>query len=368
MTTNTAPSNGTQLKDPSQGPYISTDSLFSNSLSSTCNYHKSFDFSNINIGSSYYKQFHQTRIYVKDFQNMTTNGSEFGGKNSTYIISSNLPDTFNYAIGSEWGSPLSDIFKGVGNLVMQFASGGALNAGISAGRHFRSGINRAANFLIWNGAKPLEIQLKIPVLDDNSYQNGCGNVKTSLKEALEFLGCLCLPRLDGAFGFYTPAPSPLDLTIIAGHETDAEGNKGKAKTYSLTPNKARIMVQIGGMLFIDNCIIKNISVTYPNTRGLMLRDDGSLSPILAEVNITISTVETLTSTTYTKMLWRKEQGDQGSFKLDLNAAMETAKEIGEKGYNMIKQPIQEAIDTVNSTGANGQNGSAEAFKPGEQPK
>ena len=93
-----------------------------------------------------------------------------------------------------------------------------------------------------------------------------------------------------------------------------------------------------------------------------------MSPILAEVNITISTVETLTSTTYTKMLWRKEQGDQGSFKLDLNATMETAKKIGEKGYNMIKQPIQGAIDTVNSTGVNGQNGSAEAFKPGEQPK
>lgn len=32
---------------------------------------------------------------------------------------------------------------------------------------------------------------------------------------------------------------------------------------------------------------------------------------------------------------------------------------------MIKQPIQGAINTVNSTGVNGQNESAEAFKPGE---
>lgn len=325
MACNSSPCSGTQLQDSSQGPYISTNSLFSGSMSSNCSLHKSFDFSNINIGSSQYKQFHQTRIYVKDFQGMTTGGSQVGGKGSTYIISSNLPESFNYAIGSEWGNPLSDIFKGVGNLVMQFASSAAMQAGgtiAEAGSQFRSGINRAANFLIWNGAKPLEIQLKIPVIDDNSYQSGCGNVKTNLKEALEFLGCLALPNLDGSLGFYTPAPSPLQLNV-----------KFNGNNYTLSPNKARIMVQIGGILFIDNCIIKGVSVSYPNTKALMRRDDGSLSPVLAEVTITITTIETLTSRTYTKMLWLKQQPDQGNFTLDVDAILEKGKEIGGKALN-----------------------------------
>lgn len=333
MGCNTAPCNGTQLQDSSQGPYITTDSLFSDSLSSSCAYHKSFDFSNINIGSSYYKQFHQTRIYIKDFQGMTTNGRKFGGKNSTYIISSNLPESFNYGIGSEWGNPLSDIFKGVGNLVLQLGSAAAMQSSNETirglGEKFRSGINRAANFLIWNGSKPLNIQLKIPVIDDNSYQNGCGNVKTNLKEALEFLGCLCLPTLEkNGLGFYTPAPSPLELKLITSRNTDEKGNVTE-NSFTMSPNKARIMVQIGGMLFIDNCIIKDVSVSYPNTKALMLRDDSSLSPILAEVTIHITTIESLTSETYTKMLWRKQQEDQGKGTADIDAVLQYGKELKE---------------------------------------
>ena len=289
---------------------------------------------------------------------MTTNGNDVGGTSSTYIISSNLPDSFNYAIGSEWGSPLSDIFKGIGNLVMQFGSGGAVNAGGNwekVGRHFRSGVNRAANFLIWNGAKPLEIQLKIPVLDDDCYQSGCSDAKTNLKEALEFLGCLALPKLEGRFGFYTPAPSPLDLTITAGFKKDEKGETTTVdKTYNLTPNKARIMVQIGGMLFIDNCIIKNVSVSYPNTKALIIKDN-ILTPILAEVTITISTIETLTSTTYTKMLWRKEQADQGTFNLNLNEAWKTAtgvvKEVVETVINNVDG--MQSGEAINSTGKSG---------------
>lgn len=349
MACNTAPSNGTQLEDSSQGPLITTSSLFSDSLSSSCNYHKSFDFSNINIDSSQYgylKQFHQTRIYVKDFEGMTTNGSKFGGKDSTYIISGNLPDSFSYRIGSEWANPLSDIFKGIGNLFLQVGSAAARNAPgktlPALGRQLRSGINRAANFLIWNGTKPLQIQLKIPVIDDNSYQSGCGNVKTNLKEALEFLGCLTLPKLEGHLGFYTPAPSSLDLSIIYAKERDKDGNVTETGTFSMSPNKARIMVQIGGMFFIDNCIIKEVSVSYPNTKGLMARDDGSLTPILAEVTITISTIESLTSDVYTKMLWRKQQPGQGKGEVNIPEMMQHAENALSyiKGDgNLVKQKI-----------------------------
>lgn len=347
MGCNTAPCSGTQLQDSSQGPYITTDSLFSNSLSSSCAYHKSFDFSNINIGSSYYKQFHQTRIYVKDFQGMTTSGRKFGGKNSTYIISSNLPDSFNYAIGSQWGNPLSDIFNGVGNMLIQVGAGALSQSdsefGRTIGNNIHSGINRAANFLIWSGSKPLTIQLKIPVIDDNSYQSGCGNVRTNLKEALEFLGCLCLPKLEGNLGFYTPAPSSLELIIKYGGYKDKETGTPN-KTYNMSPNKARIMVQIGGMLFIDNCIVKDVSVTYPNTKGLMLRDDSTLTPILAEVTINITTIETITSDTFTKMLWLRQQEDQGIGILDMNKigelkdkAIEAGKEVMGRKQNQPKQ-------------------------------
>ena len=141
-------------------------------------------------------------------------------------------------------------------------------------------------------------------------------MRTNLKEALEFLGCLSLPNLDGNLGFYTPAPSPLQLNI-----------KFNNQTYNISPNKARIMVQIGGMLFIDNCIIKNVSVSYPNTKALLRRDDGSLSPILAEVTISITTIETLTSKTYTKMLWLKQQPDQGNFNLDVDSILEKGKQV-----------------------------------------
>ena len=346
MSINTAPCNGTQLQDSSQGPFVSTNALFNDSTSSNCSLHKSFDFSNINVTSSGYgqiKQFHQTRIYVKNFKGMTTNGNTIGGEGSTYIISSNLPDSFSYGIGSEWGSPLSDVFKGVGNLILQFGSAAAKqssNADIrNIGSKFASGINRAANFLIWSGAKPLEIQLKIPVIDDNSYQSECGTVKTDLKEALEFLGCLCLPTIEkNGYGFYTPAPSPLELKLITSRDTDEKGNVTE-NSFTMSPNKARIMVQIGGMLFIDNCIIKSVDVNYPNTKGLMLRNDGSLTPILAEVTIHITTIETLTSGTYTKMLWRKEQSDQGKATADIDSILQGAKAIKDGVYDRYLKPF-----------------------------
>ena len=359
MVANTAPTNATQIRNSSQGPLVFTNSLFNQSMQSSCSYHKSFDFSNINIAASSYKQYHQTRIYIQNFDRMTANGNDFGNNNSTYIISGNLPDSFNYAIGSEWGNPLSDIFKGVGNLLMQMGSA-ALRAqnvwenGKKIGNNIASGINRAANFLIWSGAKPLEIQLKIPVLDDNDYQSSCGNVKTNLKEALEFLGCLCLPRLDGELGFYTPAASPLALTIKKTKEDEG---------FTFSPNHARIMVQIGGMFFIDNCIIKKVSVNYPNTKSLMRREDGTLTPVLAEVTINITTIETLTSTTFTKMLWLRQQEGQGKGEFAwgdaLNAAWDTTKGLASDFINVTKSGFNGVKNMI------GMDGSGETTPSGE---
>ena len=114
-----------------------------------------------------------------------------------------------------------------------------------------------------------------------------------------------------------------------------------------SPNEARIMVQIGGILFIDNCIIKSVNVSYPNTKSLMLRDDGTLSPVLAEVTIHITTIEALTSDTYTKMLWLNQQSDQGKGSLDLNAIYDTfSKASDELGKFVSGLPVVKDIKNV----------------------
>ena len=53
----------------------------------------------------------------------------------------------------------------------------------------------------------------------------------------------------------------------------------------------------------------------------MYRNNGNypyLSPIIATVNITISTIEALTSRTYGKMLTLKQQEDQGKGNADIS--------------------------------------------------
>lgn len=348
MGINTAPLNASLKNNTSQADLTFINSLYTQSGSSTAKTHKSFDFSNVNVSSSPYKQYHQTRIYVKNYNEMTTGGANLGS-NNTYIISSNLPDNFNYAIGSDWVNPIGDIFAKTGNLILQMAGGFLRNSSDSTfrnvGDNLSSGVNRAASFLIWNGSKPLEIQLKIPVIDDNSANSNDGTVRTNLKEALEFLGCLCLPTLRGSLGFYTPAPSPMRIDVSYGGIN--EKTKKANRNLIFSPNEARIMVQIGGILFIDNCIIKSVNVSYPNTKSLMLRDDGTLSPVLAEVTIHITTIEALTSDTYTKMLWLNQQSDQGKGSLDLNAIYDTfSKASDELGKFVSGLPVVKDIKNV----------------------
>ena len=89
------------------------------------------------------------------------------------------------------------------------------------------------------------------------------------------------------------------------------------------------MVQLGGILLVDNCIIKEINVTYPKTKALIKHEYASklvgtggndyLAPLLAKIDITISTIEALTSNAYTRMLWLKEQPDQGKIRGDVSA-------------------------------------------------
>lgn len=309
-------------------------------------HHKSLDFSNVGMptdnsggdAAKRLRQFHQTRLYITDYDGMLGHGTAVdGNKRSTYLISANLPEKFSYKVGSEWSAPLS-FGNEIGNALMQLGGSDALNqAGnifkddLNLGDKFKSLSNRVSTLQIWNGTKPLELSIRIPVIDDGhpNQQGSSVGKHTNLVEALEFLGSLCLPKVkqtEGVdFGFYTPPPSPFN---VSAKFTENFGVSAKASNY------ARIMLQLGGILLIDRVIIKSIQVDYPNTKGMIRHwyessivpgesyENGSyLTPLLAEVTINLCTVEALTANTYSKMLWLKQQGDQGKFGTDDTVAI-----------------------------------------------
>lgn len=290
-------------------------------------YHKSFDFSNIgiatgeNTSNKHLRQFHQTRIYINDFDGMIHHNDRKGSTEATYLISANLPESIDYKIGSKWEAPLSAFGDAKFNALMQ-------TIGNSVDNNLPSGINRATTMKIWGGTEPLSLSLKIPVIDDGyTYKSDATGVNTNLVEALEFLGSLCLPKLDSLYGFYTPPPSPLDIVIKYGEKSH--------QSLNFRPKHGRIMVQIGGILLIDNCIIKGVHVDYSNTKALIRHQyatgitpgqTGStyLTPLLATVTIDITTIEALTAETYSHMLWLKHQKDQGVGVADIYGAINSA--------------------------------------------
>lgn len=316
-------------------------------------YHKSLDFSNVGTyaeGAGYnsgatksalaFRQFHQTRIYVEGstFQGMYRHGEQ--KKETTYLISANLPELVNYRIGSEWSNPLSGLG---GPLVSTMAN---LLKSTKTNAEYQKFIpeslyNRFQTVQMWSGSKPLTMSLTIPVIDDGSFtasgykgiQNG---LRTNLAEALEFLGTLCLPNRvarkgmqarDTAenLGFYTPPPSPISVTAYWNRKVNNNWEASGEYTFNNT-NNARILIQIGGMLLIDNCIITGINVRYNNTKSLIRHqytaDENNgkpleyLTPLIAEVTINFSTIEAITASDYSKMLWLRAQTDMGTGELN----------------------------------------------------
>lgn len=286
-------------------------------------YHKSFDFSNVGISANettsnkHLRQFHQTRLYIQDFDGMLHHGSKNGSAETTYLISANLPESFAYKIGSKWEAPLSAFGDAKFNALMQTV-GNAV--GKSMDINLPSGINRATTMKIWGGTEPLSLSLEIPVIDDGyTYKSDATGVNTNLVEALEFLGSLCLPKLESFTGFYTPPPSPLEISIRYGKRTE--------QAINLSPKHGRIILQLGGILLVDKCIIESVDVKYPNTKALIRHTYASgitpgqtgstyLTPLLAMVTLNITTVEALTADNYSHMLWLKHQNNVGTGSAD----------------------------------------------------
>lgn len=317
--------------------------------------HKALDFSNIgmpltapggaNAGDEkHLRQFHQTRIFIENYGEMRHH-TEQKQMSSTYLISANLPESFSYGIGSKWSAPLSDFGGSTFNMLMQLGGSVVRQLPIEGldGVKDASGIHRAAHLLIWGGSEPLEFSLTIPVIDDNYGTKTVNDISTNLVEALEFLGCLCLPGGTNAAGFYTPPPSPLNVNIGITDGFDLNMNS----------NFARIMVQIGGILLVDRCILKKVSVEYPNTKtlikhtypqGIRPGETGTsyLTPLLAKVTITFSTIEAMTSDLYSRMLWLKPQEGAGTLSSD------ALKPVG----NFVRDKIVKPVGNLMGLGGN----------------
>ena len=291
---------------------------------------KSFDFSNIAIyggdnnyrtNDADYRRFHQMTMYVQVPSVYSHNERKcLGGE--TLIITSNLPESISYNIGSSWEAPLN-FGNATTNLLMQMA-GNQLSADLG------SGVSRATTMRIWTKTNPLSLELTIPVIDDGETASG-----TNLVEALEVLGSLALPTVGG-LGFYNPPPSPLRASIKYATHIDEAGNPvASDKPWNFSTNApSRIMVQLGGILLVDYCVIEGFSVNYPSTKTMIRHDYAGiknvdfgktgqtyLHPLLATVTIKISTIEALTANNYSQMLWAKPQSNMGAGTFDVSQGM-----------------------------------------------
>lgn len=310
-------------------------------LRNDINWHKSFDFSDVGVQDDNFRKFHQMRLYINTGRLYHhSNGKTLNTVSQTAVITSNLPERISYSIGSEWEAPLSSFQNGMANLIMQLANSDAI----------QSGASRATTFKVWTKTKPLSLELKIPVIDDidNGGVRGDGR-NTNMVEALEYLASLALPSL-GANGFYSPPPSPMKLNVLFSRFKNSEeegkrnavsgGKKSNVKKlntgtdsydnyqYTMSTTHGRIMLQLGGILLVDNCIIEGISVNYPNTKAMIRHSYNNepntwgytgkeyLHPLLAEVTLKISTIEALTIENYSKMIWNKSQPSAGTLKAD----------------------------------------------------
>lgn len=260
-----------------------------------------------------FRHFHQMRIFIQKGRTIKHGADSY---EQTMIVC-NLPEQIQYTLNSKWGNPIKFGDEGLFNLLMQV---GSKQLNINA----PSGTLRASTLKIWQNTDPLTLNLQIPVIDDGASVSG-----TNLVEALEILGSLVLPRKDEDKWFYTPPPSPLDINITYSSLNPYKDKEDTPRSINLaTRNEARIMIQLGGVLLIDNCIIESLTVQYPNTKAQILHDYSEipgdkpdfgttghkyLHPLLAVINLKVSTLEALTANTYSNMLWAKPQSGEGHY-------------------------------------------------------
>ena len=258
---------------------------------------KSFDYSTYINDSSPYKKFHQVTLYL--------------GNN---VLTANLPKNITYKISNQYGKPLDWTANATLNWLSQSFSGVIQNA--TGGALGGSMIPRASTAQIWTGTDPLTISFTIDVIDDVQT-----NSSVNFQECLQILGKYALPSNGGMM--YTDVPFGANLSVSYNDKNTGThrfgGGQGK-----------HISVLFGGMLYCEYMALKSFSVTYENTKNMLLHDysmagkGGSrLLPMTAKIQIELMTVEGLTKDTYTKMLMMNgplpdtEHQSSGNFNVDI---------------------------------------------------
>jgi hypothetical protein len=221
-----------------------------------------------------------------------------------------------------------------------------------------SGKMKVADMKIWQGGEPLKLELTIPIMDDAWIGANANGVGTNFNEALEILSSMCLPRnntvgkndIDKLLSSisYTPPPNPLNGTLKYSETVkDDSGNESTVKrSRDISMNAGGISCQLGGMLYAQNCVLTDMSVTYPNTKAMICHDYPSdkaisqnagkvnlkyLTPIVAELKLSLETPFIMTQENYVNMLWLGNQASAANCTIDVDETIESIK----KGVNTL---------------------------------
>lgn len=272
------------------------------------------DLTDKEMSNSPLKRFHQVVICGNHQIPKSGEGNNLIGgytNSQDYVITAQLPNSFRYNIGSNWSEPFKsviDFSKYVNNGVTSMATNGqnSLMFGL-------------ATMSVWESPTPLQIQLTLQCLDDIA----SGTNQNTL-EAIDILSRFALPYQVNKWGMYSGMPGPQVPPITINYNKyDENGNlvsKNTEKaelTVGNSKNSTRLSVLIGGMLFMDYCILKSIDVNYPNTKAQYLHDyytstftqdtdtiDAGirLLPVRCDITLTLQTVMGLTQTNFRNML------------------------------------------------------------------
>lgn len=261
------------------------------------------------------KQFHCATFVFRNISDATQGA----------ILTTALPNKIKYSFGGRWQSQFSALGAEnfVGTLVSSLTSG-QYNAGFD--------ISTATT---WANTEPMTILLQIPVFDDVGSNTG-----VNYQDAIELLAEAALPDTTGA-GAYTKIPGPTAWQQIITRESDPKGKEKDAnmatRALEYVGNQVvstgsfiagfseeteanpwqRITLQLGGVLLMDWCIIKKVSVEFPNTKHQVLHDWSAvetngrkmhLQPITAIIEVEISTVQGLTLDKFRRMIRLQEPG------------------------------------------------------------
>lgn len=255
------------------------------------------------------KQFHALTFYFRNTKNKV-------GR----IITSMLPESFTYSIGGNYGNPVTLMGEQLINAVAQEFSNGNVSTSFC--------IDTSQ---VWQSPKRMDIVFRIPVLDDSATGSN-----VNYQEAIDLFGEAILPEI-ARNGTYESTPGPgiiNSLEYRARHGKAVGGDslitrklkEKKDKVKDTIKSKIggeekkwdRVSVQVGGLLLLDWCVIKDLKVTFPNTKAMVLHNfigttkdtdyqyRAHLEPIQAELEVTVSTVMGMTRATFKDMLYQQE--------------------------------------------------------------